>query len=211
MKHANPQGKGQVTVLSDWAGAQPTAVSKKSPHMLLADYFTSLLILSADFGFQPRAGVAYHLYHSDQRWQLSLVSPQEWGEKAPGVFLGKCELLKDMTWSLALRDDLAEEPGLLDSLRQLHEGFIAQLGEAECLEDTLPFYAAELPYYRRLLAAGLASSLSQSLSLAGLDKASGQQWLGKLLSATHAADDAAHDPPTQEYSPAPGLAFFPSS
>lgn len=210
MKHANPQGKGQVTVLSDWAGAQPRAVTEKSPRALLADYFISLLVLSADFGFQPRPGVNYHLYRSGQRWQLSLVSPDEWGDKAPGMFLGECNLLNDMTWRLDLRRDLAAEPALMDSLRQLHEAFIEQLGEADFLEETLPFYAAELPYYRRLLAAGLASSLSKSMALAGLDKARGRQWLGKLLTADP-EDESARDRPNREYSAGPGLTFFPSS
>ena len=210
MTSANPQGKGLVPVLRDWSAAQPSAVRAKSPQVLLAEYFTSLLVLSADFGFQPRQDVRYHLYRSKQRWHLSLISPGEWGAASPGSFLGNCTLLEDMTWKLEVREDLQSQPELLTTLRQFHEGFMDHLRRADFLEETLPFYAAGLPYYQRLLAAGLASSISTSMSLAGTDKASGQRWLSAFLTATDRATASALDRPTQEYSGDRELAFFPS-
>jgi hypothetical protein len=116
-----------------------------------------------------------------------------------------------MTWHLEVREDLTSEPELLATLRQFHAGFMDHLRQADFLEETLPHYAAQLPYYQRLLAAGLASSLTRSLSLAGMDRASGKRWLGATLAAIDSADDPAHDRPTEECSGGPGLPFFPSS
>ena len=174
---ANPQGKGLVPTLDAWHAVQPAAVSAKSPRQVLADYFTTLLILSAEFSFKPRAGVSYFLYRAPDKWLLSLVSPREWGLRPPGVYLGECELRPDMTWQLQPTAELDSEPTLVHHLQQFHDGFIALLEGAAPLEDSLPFYAAELPYYRRLLAAGLASSLSRTLQLSQLAGISGRQWL----------------------------------
>ncbi len=174
---ANPQGKGLTPVLDAWRAAQPAAVSAKSPRRILADYFTTMLILSADFAFKPRPGVDYFLYLKGEGWKLSLVSPDEWGDRAPGPCLGRCVLKRDMTWELQLRTDLDSEPGLIEALESFHEGFLHLLEQNAPLEDKLPYFAANLPYYQRLLAAGMSSSLAQSLRLSGLEGRSGRQWL----------------------------------
>ena len=43
----NPQGKGQIGFLLDWAYSGPRAVVAKPAPQLLADYFTSLLVLTS--------------------------------------------------------------------------------------------------------------------------------------------------------------------
>ena len=177
---ANPQGKGLVPVLEAWHGAQPALVEAKPPGRILADYFTTLLVLSAEFAFKPCQGVDYYLYRAGDAWQLSLIGPDEWGERLPGPCLGRCELRRDMTWRLHPAEDIDQHPSLLEAMERFHEGFVHLLDQAENLEEGLPFYAEQLPYYQRLLAAGMASSLSQSIQLAGLGGESSRRWLANL-------------------------------
>jgi hypothetical protein len=179
----NPQGKGLVPVLEAWQGAQPRGVAEKSAGRILTDYFITLLVLSADFHFRPVPGRAYYLYLRDARWRLSLISPEEWGKRLPGQCLGCCRLQPDMTWSLELLADLERDAPMRDALVGFHGGFLALLENHETLETGLPHYVAGLPYYRRLLAAGLAASLSQSLELSGLSDCSARQWLETAASA----------------------------
>jgi hypothetical protein len=190
---ANPQGKGLVPVLDAWRAVQPASVQAKSPRRILADYFTTMLVLSAEFTFKPRPGVAYFLYRCTDRWMLSLVSPSEWRGRAPGTYLGCCELSTDMTWHLQVRDDLDAHPILVDALQAFHDGFTRLLDRSAPLEEGLPYYADTLPYYRRLLAAGLASSLSQSLALAGLTGTSSRHWLQNLATPSLAASCVSAD------------------
>ncbi len=179
---ANPQGKGLVPTLDAWHESQPATAEAKSPRRILADYFTTMLVLSAEFAFKPRPHVNYFLYRAPDRWLMSLVAPAEWGEYSPGVYLGSCQLNKDMTWQLQVRDDLDRQPSLVEALRDFHDGFMQLLDRETPLEDSLPYYAAGLPYYRRLLAAGLASSLSKSLTLSRLNGRESRQWLQSLSS-----------------------------
>lgn len=180
MKNGNPQGKGLTPVLDQWRSLQPAAVTAKAPRRILADYFTTLLVLSAEFRFKPAVGNDYHLYLRNGAWRLSLVGPGEWGDRDPGEYLGRCELQLDMTWRLEPVADLAHREALTRSLKAFHEGFLTLLDREDALEDSLPFYVCDLPYYQRLLAAGLASSLRQSLGLAGLTGSSGREWLARL-------------------------------
>ncbi len=173
----NPQGKGLTPVLDEWRGAQPAQVTAKPPRQVLADYFTTLLVLSAEFSFKPAPGVAYFLYLRNGRWLLSLIAPAEWRGRAPGPCAGSCELQRDMTWTLTPADDLADQPDLVAALADFQQGFMALLDSDAPLEDSLPFYVAQLPYYRRLLAAGMAKSLESSMLLAGLSGHSGRHWL----------------------------------
>ncbi len=173
----NPQGKGLTPVLEEWRGAQPARITAKPPQQVLADYFTTLLVLSAEFSFKPAPGVDYFLYLRQGGWVLSLISPAEWRAGAPGPCLGRCELQLDMTWTLEPGENLAEVPELLDALAAFQEGFVDLLDGEAPLEESLPYYVAQLPYYRRLLAAGMAKSLASSMSLAGLTGHSGRHWL----------------------------------
>lgn len=177
VNNGNPQGKGLVPVLEQWRAAQPSLVRSRTPREVLADYFTTLLVLSAEFSFRPAVGVSYFLYLREGRWELSLIAPAEWGERRPGPCLGRCELLPDMSWTLETAAGLDRQPGLLAALETFHAGFVAMLDRDGSLEDNLPFYVRELPYYRRLLASGLANSLSRSLAQSGLAGRSSRRWL----------------------------------
>ncbi len=177
MKRGNPQGKGLVPVLEAWQGVQPRAVTAKTPGRVLADYFTTLLVLSAEFSFKPVPGVDYFLYRRGSGWMLSLIAPEEWRSRSPGACLGQCRLQLDMTWSLELLADLGEDTELRSALAAFHEGFLSLLEAHQTLEAGLPHYVETLPYYRRLLAAGLANSLAGSLMLSQLGERGADYWL----------------------------------
>lgn len=183
MTTSNPQGKGLVPILEAWQSTQATQVAAKPSAQVLSDYFTSLLVLSAEFHFKPCLGVAYHLYWCEPRWKLSLIGPVEWGDGIPGDYLGCCSLRDDMTWHLQPIDTVSEHVALTDALRRFHEGFCAMLDNDAPLEDKLPYFVRKLPYYRLLLSAGLASSLSKSIALSSLHSISSRQWLQGLPDA----------------------------
>ncbi len=172
----NPQGKGLVPTLDAWQARQPVAVPEKSPRRVLSDYLTSLLVLSAEFNFRVVAGGRYHLYWRTGGWHLSLIAPEEWGRRDPGQYIGRCTLGRDMTWSLEPAEGLRTSDAALAALRDVQEDFLRQLDSGTPLEANLPDYAAQLPYARRLLAAGLAASVRQSLRRLGLDRARADEW-----------------------------------
>ena len=178
----NPQGKGLVPVLAAWQSVQPEGVAAKSAPRLLADYLVSLLVLSAEFSFKPVPGKPYYLYWQQGQWQLSMISPGEWGQKQPGECLGECLLGFDMTWHLAPETGVAMSDELQEEIKQFTALFGEQLANNEALEDTLPFYVRQLPFYRRLLATGLASSLQSSIRSGGQLGHSGRSWLKEAAS-----------------------------
>lgn len=58
-------------------------------------------IYKADCGFKPIPGNIYFLYEKkDNTWLISMVSPQEWGNKIPYIYLATVELLADSTWKI---------------------------------------------------------------------------------------------------------------
>ncbi|MEM8564769.1 MAG: DUF2452 domain-containing protein [Pseudomonadota bacterium] len=177
MSNGNPQGKGLVPVLNDWQRMQPATIRHRSARQVLRDYFVGLLVVSAECPFQPRREVDYFLYRVADSWRLSLLSPEDWSARQPGPFLGQCRLLEDMTWSLTPAADLAEQPDLIAALDAFQQGFIQWLDAEGTLEDNLPFYVQELPYYRRLAAAALARSLKVSMAKSGLDARASRAWL----------------------------------
>lgn len=172
----NPQGKGLVPMLQHWRQYQPRHVQQKPAAQLLAEYATSLLVLSARFNFKPLPGVQYYLYLKQQRWQLSLIEPQRWDQRA-GIFLGQCELQQDMTWSLAPKDDFADDPELCQALQRFQDSLIDQLDNEQTLQHQLPYYVANLPFYQRLAANGLATSIELAARDSGLLQQSAQHWL----------------------------------
>ena len=162
-KNPNPQGKGLVPVLADWQATRPAAVREKPPQALLLDWFASALVLSARFNFRPAVGQSYFLYSRAGDWQLSLVAPGEWGARSPGACLGRCEMRRDMTWTLEPDPDLEANPQLRDELALLIEGFTDSLADDVSLGEQLPAYRRDLPYYQRMLATALGASLRASL------------------------------------------------
>ncbi|NCF74637.1 MAG: hypothetical protein GWP67_14185, partial [Gammaproteobacteria bacterium] len=71
----NPQGKGLNGLLLDWYQSTPRGVVAKPRRQLLAEFFTSMLVLSAAFKFRPVVGTANYLYWINDEWSLSLIAP----------------------------------------------------------------------------------------------------------------------------------------
>ena len=162
----NPQGKGLTLVLERLAGLAPAGVRAKSIDAILSDYWQSTLVLSADFSFRVVPDKRYYLYHGD-RWQLSLIAPEEWGARCPGVFVAQCELQRDATWTVSFADVLHKEQGAREALQRFLEGFEHRVSSADTLVDALPEYEASLPYQQRMMATALTTSLRHSARLAG--------------------------------------------
>lgn len=162
LESPNPQGKGVVPMLRDWQSVLPTVRGPKTPAEFLRDYCISSLVLAAQFRFKPVVGITYFLYSVDEHWMLSLVGPDEWGVRLPGEWLGRCRLRTDMTWELEA-PELDEQSPALRRARNFIRSFVDSLCSQQSIAAHLPFYAQDLPYYQRLLATALSSSLQQSL------------------------------------------------
>lgn len=180
MKNANPQGKGLVPVMDQWSAARPLAVPKKAGGQLLADYFTSLLVLSSRFGFKPVTGNTYYLYLKGTEWVLSLIAPEEWGQNPERIFFAACCLCDDMTWVLTPEAEALENERIQQALALFYQGFTEHMDCSEALEDILPFYQANLPFYARLYASALASSIQQSLHKSGFEDVSARLLMQEL-------------------------------
>jgi len=152
-----------VPVLADWDATRPGAPRAKEPADVLRDWFTSVLVLSANFRFRPARGQRYYLYCRQGEWSLSLIGPREWSGRAPGACLGRCELQGDMTWTLEPREDLADQPELLREVDERLRSFLESLDGDASLEEALPGYRRDLPYFQRMLATGLGASLRGSV------------------------------------------------
>jgi len=174
---ANPQGKGAVPVLDALHALQAWQPDVKSADQILREFCLSTLVLSARFDFRVVPGNTYYLYHGAHGWQLSLISPDEGGQRLPGSWVAQCELAEDMTWSVALAPDVGEDPRLLSALEGHLRGFIERISESASLEAALPVYEQQLPYQQRMMATALSSSLQTSLILSGLSGQTGQRWL----------------------------------
>lgn len=173
----NPQGKGLTPVLEALAAMRPWQPGVKQAEQVLREFCLSTLVLSSRFDFRVVPGKTYYLYRVREQWQLSLIAPEEWGQRMPGTWVAQCELRPDMTWDLALAEDVAEDQALVDALEAHLRGFVERLAEAGSLEQALPVYEASLPWQQRMMATALSSSLQTTLILSGLSGRSGQQWL----------------------------------
>lgn len=180
----NPQGKGQVGFLLDWAYSNPRAVVAKQAPQLLADYFTSLLVLSSKFKFKPVFGKEYYLYRDGTDWTLSLISPEEWNNDAKRqAFVGRCTLNEDATWSIEPSGNIGKRCTVDHALTAFYDGFVDKLQSQQLLEDELPIYEAGLPYYQRLFAAALSRSLKGSMILGDQLGVSAETWLSQMPKA----------------------------
>ena len=177
----NPQGKGQIGFLLDWAYSSPRAVVAKRAPQLLADYFTSLLVLTAAFKFKPVFGKDYYLYTDGDGWSLSLISPDEWNDDARRrAFVGKCVLHADSTWSITPSGNIGKQGAVDAALSRFYDGFVDKLRSQQALEDDFPFFEAGLPYYQRLFASALSRSLQGSLMLGDQLGTSAETWLARM-------------------------------
>ena len=180
-KNPSPQGKGQVGFLQDWHYSSPRGVTAKPSGRVLADYFTSILILSADFKFKPVFEKDYYLYRDEPRWVLSLISPEDWDTPEKwAAFVGTCVLHADSTWSISPSDNLRKEGPVAEAVADAYDGFVHKLDTESPLEDELPFYEAGLPYYQRLFAAALSRSLRSSMIYGNQLSRESRLWLEQL-------------------------------
>ena len=161
------QDKGLVLVLQDLYVASPEQLRSKSSDEAARDYCWSALVLSSAFGFRVAPGHTYSLYLVEGQWRLSLITPEEWGARVPGDFVGRCQLRHDMTWSVVFDESVAEGSAVHDALLQYMDGIREQLQASGSWEALLKNGERHLPYQQRVLTTGLASSLRQSLVLSG--------------------------------------------
>jgi hypothetical protein len=175
--NGNPEGKGLNGLLQDWRASEPGGVVIKSRHTVIAEFFTSMLILSARFKFRPVVGTAYYLYRVNDEWSLSLIAPDEWTEERRAGFAGMCVLHRDMTWSIAPSDRLAGDSPASIAISQFYDAFVRKLDSDLALEDILPTYVDGLSYFQRLYASALSRSLRATITLGDQAATSCRQWL----------------------------------
>lgn len=159
----NPEGKGVNGFLADWRATQPRDTVAKPQRQVLAEMFTSMLILSSSFKYRPVAGRPNYLYWMNGQWSLSLVGPDEWSDERRAAFAGTCTLQPDMTWTIAPCAELVNKAAVAAAIRRYFRGFADMLDTELTLEEVLPFYAGGLPYFQRLHANALSRSLRASV------------------------------------------------
>lgn len=176
----NPEGKGSNGLLLDWDQSKPRGVVAKPHRQVLADVFTSMLVLSATFKFRPVVNAANYLYWINDEWFLSLISPDEWSNERRAGFAGVCVLQRDMTWTIAPSNLLAEDNPVSAAIGRLYNAFAKILDTDRTLEEILPFYVSRLPYYQRLYASALSRSMRTTVKLGNQASTSCRQWYTQL-------------------------------
>ena len=177
----NPEGKGLNGLLLDFRWSEPTGVVAKPHRQILAELFTSMLVLSAAFKYRPAMGAANYLYWRNERWFLSLIAPGEWADGRHDSFVGTCTLQHDMTWTIAPSPLLTSGSNpVADALARFYDAFARLLDTDLPLEEVLPFHSRELPYYQRLYANALSRSMVAAVGLGDQASTSGRQWLAAL-------------------------------
>lgn len=179
-KNANPQGKGLVPVLASLTDSRAiVSIVPKHINQISSELFTSLFVLHSHFQFKPVIGKSYWLYQRAHRFQLSLISPDEWGGDF-GLFVGECVLQKDVTWTLTLDSVAANNKCLMHLIEQRRQEYEQALVSADSVDSLLPFYLDGLPFYQRIFASALANSLKGSMvknGIQGLSYAQAQKAL----------------------------------
>lgn len=163
--NVNLEGKGLNGFLLDWYQTEPRGVNAKPRRQVLAEFFTSMLVLSAKFKYRPAAGVENYLYWIKGEWMLSLVAPHEWSDEKRTGFAGTCVLQRDMTWTIAPSDLVGEENPVSDAIRRFYDAFAETLDADVTLEEILPFYVGKMPYYQRVFANALSRSIRGTVTL----------------------------------------------
>ena len=176
----NPEGKGLSGLLSDWQQSQPRGVVAKPHRQLLAEFFTSMLVLSARFKYRPVVGKPNYLYWLNDEWLLSLIAPQEWSAERQAGFAGTCVLQHDRTWTIAPSQGLEENSVVADAIGRFYKAFTEIFNTDLALEDILPVYVGTMPYYQRLNASALSGSLHRAMVLGGQTSIRGRDWQRQL-------------------------------
>lgn len=172
----NPEGKGLNGFLLDWYKSEPRGVVVKPQRQVLAEFFTSMLVLSAQFKYEPAVGVANYLYCMDGEWSLSLIAPHEWTDERRAGFVGTCVLHADMTWTIEPSELLAEHNAVSDAVARFYDAFAESLDTDMTIEEILPFYAGRMPYYQRLYASALSRSIRAAVTISGHRDFSCRDW-----------------------------------
>jgi hypothetical protein len=176
----NPEGKGYIGFLKDWEDTEPRGVVAKPSRQVLAEFFTSMLVLSSQFKYQPVIGNSNYLYWINSEWSMSLIAPYEWSDERRAAFAGTCVLQQDMTWTIEPSEHLASENAVSAAVAEFYDAFADMLDTDLTLEDILPTYVAKLPYYQRLHAAALSRSLRGTLLLGDRTAISCRDWFPQL-------------------------------
>ena len=189
LKRPNPQGKGLVPVLDSLVQSRTTIpVPPKHIEQITSELFTSLFVLHSRFQFRPVVGKVYYLYRrSDNTFHLSMIAPREWGGSSFGQYIGESVLQKDITWTLSLADDAAQDEALLSLIEERRRQLEDALRAADSVDEVLPVYVASLPFYQRVFASALANSLKVSMQKSGIQGLSYVQARG-LLTAQGSGD-----------------------
>ena len=177
---ASPEGKGANGFLLDWYRTEPRGVIAKPRRQVLAEFFTSMLVLSAKFKFRPAVGVANYLYWVDGEWSLSLIAPGEWSEERRNGFAGTCVLQHDMTWTIQPSERLKSANPVSDAIGRFYDAFAEKMDTDLTLEEILPFYVNGFSYYRRLYASALSRSMRATVTLGDQQHTPCRQWLSML-------------------------------
>ena len=172
----NPEGKGLNGFLMDWYKSEPRGVVAKPQRQVLAEFFTSMLVLSAQFKYEPAAGVANYLYCMDGEWSLSLIAPHEWTDERRAGFVGTCVLHDDMTWTIEPSELLAEDNAVSDAVGRFYDAFAESLDTDMTIEEILPFYTGSMPYYQRLYASALSRSIRAAVTIGDQRNVSCRDW-----------------------------------
>lgn len=177
---ANPDGKGNNGFLADWALSAPRGVCIKPQRQLMSEFFTSMLVLSAELRYRPTVGIPNFLYWLDGKWSLSLISPAQWSSKHQAGFAGICILQADRTWTINPADQLLDAGPLADAVRRAYDAFCETLDTDLALEDVLPFHVNHLSYWQRLYANALSRSIRATVMLGGQTSTKARDWLPAL-------------------------------
>ncbi|MCY7294952.1 hypothetical protein [Alteromonas sp. a30] len=166
MKVANPQGKGLVTLFSQW---HPPLVVRETRDLptLMKDYLLSLMVLSAKFKFRPVVNTPYFLYLKDNQLILTLIEPQTNGNRF-GKFVGNCKLKPELTWDITFSEESKSDTEIQTFIENFYAGFKAHHDQNVELTSLLPFFENSLPFYARMYANGLAKSIGLGVKQLGL-------------------------------------------
>jgi hypothetical protein len=176
----NPEGKGLNGFMLDWYRSEPRGVVAKPQRQVLAEFFTSMLVLSAAFKYRPAVGIANYLYWVDGKWSLSLIAPVEWSEERRAGFAGSCVLQQDMTWTITPSERVAEDNPVSDAIGRFYDAFVEIFDTDLTLEEILPFYVGRFPYYQRIYANALSRSVRAAVTLGDQASTSCRQWFTLL-------------------------------
>ena len=73
----------------------------------------------------------------------------------------------DMTWTIEPSELLGKDNEVSDAIGRFYDAFAETLDVDRTLEEILPFYVREMPYYQRLYASALSRSVRGTVTIGG--------------------------------------------